>query len=108
MPAPSLPVLPGGQVAIPVPSPNCPGIGGSGPDLNPIDHIPVIGDVAHLVSALGGIVTTILGWIADPGRAAHDILGWITWNTVGWNPDAPNCYDPTSAYRSQDFRDPIG
>ena len=98
MPAPSLPLLPGGQVAIPVPSPNCPGIGGSGPDLNPIDHIPVIGDVAHLVSALGGIVTTILGWIADPGRAAHDILGWITWNTVGWNPDAPNCYDPTSAY----------
>lgn len=95
---PVIPVLPGGQVVIPVPSPNCPGIGGSGPDLNPIDYVPVIGDVAHLVSALGGMVSTVLGWIASPGQAAHDIVGWITWNTVGWNPDAPNCYDPTSAY----------
>jgi hypothetical protein len=96
--APNVPILLAGQIVIPVPSANCPGVGGSGPDLNPIDHIPVIGDVAHLVSALGGIVSTVLGWIAVPGQAAHDILGWITWNTVGWNPDSPNCYDPTSAY----------
>ena len=40
----------------------------------------------------------MLGWIAVPGQAAHDILGWVTWNTVGWNPASPNCYDPTSAY----------
>jgi len=40
----------------------------------------------------------VLGWIAVPGQAAHDILGWVTWNTVGWNPASPNCYDPTSAY----------
>ncbi len=99
MATPSLtPVLPSGQVVIPVPSPNCPGFGGNGPDLNPIDHLPVIGDVTHLVSALGGIVSTVLGWIANPGQAAHDIVGWITWNSVGWNPDSPSCYDPTSAY----------
>ena len=99
MPSPP-PVLPGGQVMIPVPSPSCPafGSGGGGPDLNPIDHLPVIGDASHLVSALGGVVSTVLGWISDPGRAAHDIVGWLTWNTIGWNPDAPSCYDPTSAY----------
>jgi len=88
----------GGQVVIPLPSPNCPGFGANGPDLNPIDHVPVIGDVAHLVSTLGSIVSTLLGWISNPGQAAHDIVGWITWNTVGWNPDAPNCYDPASLY----------
>jgi hypothetical protein len=92
------PTVLGGRVVIPIPSPSCPGFGGNGADLNPIDHIPVIGDAAHLVSALGGMVRTVLGWIANPGQAAHDIVGWITWNTVGWNPDSPSCYDPTSAY----------
>ena len=94
----SAPILLAGQIVIPVPSASCPGVGGSGPDLNPIDYVPIIGDVAHLVSALTGILSTVLGWIAVPGQAAHNILGWVTWNTVGWNPNSPNCNDPTSAY----------
>ena len=95
MPAPT---LPGGQVVIPVPSGTCPAFGSNGPDLNPFDYVPVIGDVSHLVGALAGMVGTVLHWIADTGQAAHDIVGWFTWSTVGWNPDAPNCYAPTSAY----------
>jgi hypothetical protein len=34
--------------------------------------------IAHLFSALTGILSTVLGWIAVPGHAALDILGCVT------------------------------
>jgi hypothetical protein len=93
-------VAPSGTLVIPVASASCPSFGGAGvgTDWNPLDHIPVIGDAAHLASNVGGILGTVEGWIQNPTTMVHDVVGWVTWHTIGWNPDAPNCYQPTSAY----------
>src|SRR5581483_8705487 len=93
-------VPPNGTLVVPTPSSSCPSFGGSGggTDWNPLDHIPIISDAKHLIDSVGSIVGKILGWIGDPATMVHDIVGWAAWNTVGWNPDAPGCYEPTSAY----------
>jgi len=98
--APPIPVTGNGHVIIPTVSAQCPRFGddGGGFDWNPIDHVPIIGDASRLIQSIGKIVSTFFQWIADPGHMAHSIVGWVTWNTIGWNPDAPTCYSPTSGY----------
>ena len=44
------------------------------------------------------MASTIMAWIQDPGQMIHDVVGWVTWHLIGWNPDAPDCYEPTSEY----------
>ena len=90
-----------GSVPIPVADKACPSPDGSAGGFGPgdiIDHIPIVGGVVSLSEQIGNILDTFQGWVHDPGKFAHDVIGWFTWHLVGWNPDAPGCYEPTSAY----------
>jgi hypothetical protein len=105
MPGPVVPAAPpvvaGGAVVVPTASSSCPSFGptaDTGTDWNPVDHLPVVGDAKKVSEMVGTIAHTLLSWITDPGRAVHDIFGWVLWHTIGWNPDAPSCYAPTSLY----------
>ena len=96
------PVVNDGHLLVPQASPTCPAFGGGdaggGIDWNPIDHVPLLGDAKKVAESIGTIVGKVLDWIYAPSDMAHDIVGWLTWNSVGYNPDAPGCYQPTSTY----------
>lgn len=87
-------------VVVPTPSLSCPSPDGGGlPGLGDvINHVPIIGTVSQLAQDVGKMVSTVLGWLGDPGNMAHDVVGWFTWHLLGWNPDHPDCYVPTSGY----------
>lgn len=85
---------------VPVAAAACPSPDGSGgPGLGDLlNHLPIIGGVSQLVQDVGGIAGTLLRWLRDPSAMAHDVVSWLTWHLVGWNPDHPDCYQPTSEY----------
>lgn len=87
-------------LVVPVASTDCPspdGSGGSG-ITGALEHVPVIGAGVALADNVGTMASTVMSWIHDPGTMIHDVVGWFTWHLIGWNPDAPDCYQPTSGY----------
>jgi uncharacterized membrane protein YvlD (DUF360 family) len=85
---------------VPVASPTCPspdGSGGSG-IIGALEHVPILGAGVALADNVGTMAATVMSWIRDPGQMIHDVVGWFTWHLIGWNPDAPDCYEPTSGY----------
>jgi len=99
----AVPAAASGQAStleVPVASKTCPspdGSGGSG-ITGVLEHVPVLGAGVALADNVGSMASTVMSWIHDPGQMIHDVVAWFTWHLIGWNPDAPDCYEPTSEY----------